>query len=110
MQTQADNRAAFVDAVVKDIQVAAGAEPYATVDELIDIFSSLAERTPNPATQLDQMVLRRLFANVAFHIYRHAGADLPLRPVANLIAYADDPRVELKAALTALRATKRRYS
>src|SRR5688500_8011517 len=100
MQTQADNRADFVDAVVKDIQVAAGAEPYATVDELIDIFSSLADRTPDPATHVDQMVLRRLFAKVTFHIYRRAGAD-PLRRVVNLVAEAEDPRREFKAALTA---------
>jgi hypothetical protein len=103
MQTHSDTRAAFVNAVVSDIQVAAGAAPYATVDELIDIFSSLADRIPDPATGVDQMVLRRLFAKVTFHIYRHAGADPPLRPVVNVVADADDPRIEFKAALAALR-------
>lgn len=99
----ADHRADFIDAVVADIQAAAGAAPYATLDELIDIFSSLADRVPDPATQVDLMVLRRIFANLTRHIYRQAGARPPLRPVVNLVADADDPRVAFKAALSALR-------
>ena len=103
MRTQIDRHAAFVHMVATDIQVAAGAAPFATVDELIDIFLSLAERIPEPTSQVDLMVLRRLFANVTRHVYLHAKADLPLRPVVNLVADADDPKVEFKAALSALR-------
>ena len=40
------HRQAFVQTVVTEIQVAAGAAPYATPDELIDIFDSLADRIP----------------------------------------------------------------
>lgn len=102
-ETMVDERAAFVHAVVSDIQVAAGSAPHATVEELIDIFSSLADRVPDARTQVDLMVLRRLFANTTYHVYKHAGANLPLRPIVNLVADADDPRVEFKAALAALR-------
>jgi hypothetical protein len=103
LQHEMDKRETFIHAVVTDIQVAAGAAPYATVDELIDIFLSLAERMPDPSSQVDLMVLRRLFASVTRHIYLHARAGLPLRPVLNLVADADDPKVEFRAALSALR-------
>ena len=98
-----DKRQAFIHNVVADIQVAAGAAPHATVDELIDIFLSLADRISNPTSQVDLMVLRRLFAHATRHIYLHAGAELPLRPVVNLVADADDPKAEFKAALATLR-------
>jgi hypothetical protein len=103
MSDPADRREEFVHAVVTDIQVAAGAAPYATLDELIDIFASLADRIPDPETQVDLMVLRRLFAKTTYHIYRRAGADTPLRPIVNLVADADDPRAEFKKALSLLR-------
>jgi hypothetical protein len=96
-------RSAFVDHVAHDIQVAAGAAPYATLDELLDIFSALADRVPEPVTQMDRLVLRRLLAKATRHIYLHAGARPPIRPVVNRVADADDPRVEFKAALAALR-------
>ena len=102
MKDKAD-RQAFVQTVVTEIQVAAGAAPYATPDELIDIFYSLADRIPEPATHLDRMVLRRLFANATRHIYVHAGAKPPLRPIVGSVADADDPKSEFKAALAALR-------
>lgn len=98
-----DKREAFIHTVASEIQVAAGAAPYATADELVDIFLSLVDRTPAAPSQVDLMVLRRLFANVTHHIYRRAGAELPLRPVVNLVADADDPKVEFKAVLAALR-------
>jgi hypothetical protein len=102
-----DQRVEFVHAVVTEIQIAAGAAPYATVDELIDIFTSVADRVPDAKTQVDLMVLRRLFANVTRHLYRHAAAALPLRPVVNLVADADDPKVAFKAALSSLQSVNR---
>jgi hypothetical protein len=98
-----DTREAFIHTVVTDIQVAAGAAPYSTVGELVDTFLSLADRIPDSPSQVDLMVLRRLFAGVTRRVYEHAGAAPPLRPVVNLVADADDPRVEFKAALAALR-------
>jgi len=103
LQHEMDKRENFIHTVVSDIQVAAGAAPYATVDELVDIFLSVVDRIPHPASQLDQMVLRRLFANVTRHVYQHAGAALPLRPIVNLVADADDPKREFTFALAALR-------
>ena len=98
-----ETRGDFVHNVVTDIQVAAGAAPYATVDELIQILSSLADRLPDPTTRVDLMVLRRLFAHVTYRVYRLAGANLPIRPMVVVVADADDPRQEFKAALAALR-------
>jgi hypothetical protein len=97
-----DERAAFVHRVTTEIQVAAGAAPYATVDELVDVFLSLADRIPDPMSKVDLMVLRRLFASVTRQVYVHAGASLPLRPVVSLVADADEPKVAFKAALDAL--------
>jgi hypothetical protein len=107
MAETVDTHGRFVDAVVSDIQVAAGAAPFATVEELIDIFTLLADRIPDARTEVDLMVLRRLFANVTRHMYRHAGAALPLRPIVNRVADADDPKAAFKAALAALRPTNR---
>jgi hypothetical protein len=105
--SMANHNAAFVDAVVRDIQIVAGVAPYATVNELIDIFSDFIDRVPYPASQVDLMVLRRLLASVTRHLYLHAGAAPPIRPVVNRIADADDPRQEFKAALAALRPKQR---
>jgi hypothetical protein len=103
LQDEMHKREAFIHTVASDIQVAAGAAPYATVNELVDVFLALADRIPHPASQLDLMMLRRLFASVTRHVYQHARADLPLRPVVSLVADADDPKVEFKSALAALR-------
>jgi hypothetical protein len=98
-----DGRGVFIHDVVSDMQVAAGAAPYATADELIEIFLALAERIPDPTSQVDLMVLRRLFANMTRHVYLRTGAGLPLRPIVSLVADADDPKAEFKAALAALK-------
>jgi hypothetical protein len=96
------SREVFVHAVAAEIQVAIGAAPYASVDELIDIFNALAERIPQPKTEVDRMVLRRLLAQVTRHVYEHAGAERPLRPVVTQVADADDPLAEFKVVLAAL--------
>lgn len=103
LEHEMDRRETFIHTVATDIQVAAGAAPYATADELVEIFLALADRIPDPSSQLDRMLLRRLFADATRHVYEHARARLPLRPVVNLVADADDPRVEFKSALAALR-------
>ena len=96
------SREAFVHAVAAEIQVAVGAAPYASIEELIAIFSALAERIPQPQTEVDRMVLRRLLAQVTRHVYEHAGAERPLRPVVTQVGDADDPLAEFKAVLDAL--------
>lgn len=98
-----DKRAALVHGVVTNIQVAAGAAPYATPEELIDIFSSVADSVPEAPTQVDRMMLRRLLASTTAHVGRHAGAILPLRPIVTFVADADDPREAFKEALSSLR-------
>ena len=98
-----DKRAAFVHSVVTDIQVAAGAAPYATADELLEIFTSLAERVPDASTQVDLMVLRRLLATATGHLCWHARANPPIRPIVTFVADADDPKLAFKEALSSLR-------
>jgi hypothetical protein len=96
------SREAFVHAVAAEIQIAVGAAPYASIEELIEIFSGLAARIPQPQTEVDRMVLRRLLAQVTRHVYEHAGAERPLRPVVTRVADADDPLAEFRAVLAAL--------
>ena len=95
-------RSAFVDAVVKDIQVLAGAAPYASERELIDIFKELPDRIPTPPTESDVMVLRRILADTIRKICHQTGASLPVRPLVDLVADADDPRLQFRAALQAM--------
>lgn len=107
MPERVDRSTAFVHAVVTEIQVAAGAAPYATTDELVDIFARVVDRVPEPASPVDLMILRRVFARATHHIYRHAGTGAPIRPIVNLVADADDPRAEFRKALFALRDPER---
>jgi hypothetical protein len=102
MRARGDERTAFIRSVVSDIQVLAGTAPHATIDELVDMFSELSDRLPEATTQVDRLVLRRLLADVTRRMYRQAGA-APARHAVNLVADADDPRVEFKAALAPLR-------
>ena len=98
-----EREANFLQTVVIEIQVAAGAAPYATQDELIDIFSTMVDHLPEPQSPVDLLVLRRLFASATRRIYLHVGAQPPLRRVVNAVADADDPKSEFKAALARLR-------
>jgi hypothetical protein len=104
MAASGDDRAAFVRAVVSDIQVIAGTAPHATFGELVEMFTSLSDRLPEARTQVDRLVMRRLLADVTRRIYRHAGG-VPTRRVIDSVADADDPRVEFKMALAALRSS-----
>lgn len=98
-----EREAKFLQTVVTEIQVAAGAAPYATHNELIDIFFDTIDCVPEPKSALDLLVLRRQLAKATRYIYLHAGARPPLRHAVNAVADADDPKAEFKAALARLR-------
>lgn len=95
-------RSQYVHNVAIEIQAAAGAAPYATLDELIDIFLAVADRIPPPLTAADGVILRRLLARTTGRMYRAAGATR-LRAAVDAVAEADDPRQEFRQALAALR-------
>ncbi len=94
--------ATSIHTFVSDVQVLAGAARYATIPELLDIFSALADRAPKVTTRAELMILRHLLANVTRYVYRLAGAGDPRHAIATLLMDAGDPRVHFRVTLLSL--------